>query len=443
MSYRETISYLFGLQKHGIKLGLANSRSLMEGMGDPERSFPSIHIAGTNGKGSTAAFLAAVLRQADYRVGLYTSPHLIDFTERIRINGVPVTEAKVVELAGRVMDAAHRLVAQDGSTILPTFFEVTTTMAFTCFAEERVDIAVIEAGMGGRLDSTNVITPAVSVITNIDVEHTEFLGATVAEIAVEKAGIIKPGVPVVTGAGHPDALSVIEQQAVLNGSPLYRMPRDFGSERTEAGAVQRFDYRGIGGTYEGLVVPMRGRHQVANACLAVAALECIARRGFPVPESALRSGLAAASWEGRLEQVGTRPDMYLDGAHNPSAARVLAEALADLKKARRKLFLVLGVLQDKDLSGIIGPLAPLADRIIVTQPNYSRAANADALAAAVRRTHHAVTAAKTVRDAVALAQHEAGEDDLIVVTGSLFTVGDARALFRGRAAVGEMRRLKG
>jgi len=224
MSYQETIDYLFGLQKHGIKFGLSNSIQLMGLMGDPQRRFQSVHIAGTNGKGSTAAFLAGMLRAAGYRVGLYTSPHLVSFTERIRINGVPITEERVVGLAERVRARYENVRSAEGGPLTPTFFEVTTAMAFTCFAEEQVDIAVVEAGMGGRLDSTNVIAPLVSVITNIDLEHTEFLGTTVGLIASEKAGIIKPGVPVVTGAVQPEVLAVIEQQARLAGSPVFRMP---------------------------------------------------------------------------------------------------------------------------------------------------------------------------------------------------------------------------
>jgi dihydrofolate synthase/folylpolyglutamate synthase len=443
MSYQETIAYLFGLQKHGIKLGLANSRALMEGMGDPHRRFRSFHIAGTNGKGSTAAFLAAMLRQAGYRVGLYTSPHLVHFTERIRIDGVPIAEEQVVSLAERVRDASRRMVASEGGAVIPTFFEVTTTMAFTYFAEAGVDIAVVEAGMGGRLDSTNVVTPLVSVITNIDLEHTEFLGTTVEQIAAEKAGIIKPGVPVVTAAAQPDAIAVLVRDAARHGAPLYRLPKDFGPEQVRSGPVQHFDHRGISGTYRDLAISMRGRYQVNNACLAVAAIECAANRGIIVPEAAVREGLARTVWEGRLERVAERPDLYLDGAHNPASAAMLAEALTELKGSYGRLVLVLGILQDKDIPGIIGPLARLADRIIVTSPHYARAAEVGALAAAVRPVHPAVADAPTVEDAIALARRGAGANDLIVVTGSLFTVGDARAALVASPTAGLLGGLKG
>ena len=444
MSYQETITYLFGLQKHGIKLGLANSRSLLERLGDPHLDFPSFHIAGTNGKGSTAAFLAFVLQAAGYRVGLYTSPHLLDFSERIRVNGVPITEAQVVELAAQVRKASRGVVTPEGDAASPTFFEVTTAMAFTYFAAEGIDVAVVEAGMGGRLDSTNVVTPLASVITNIDLEHTEFLGTTVEHIAAEKAGIIKPGVPVVTGAVQPAAITVIEKAAAQNGSPLYRLPKDFGPERTADGSGQRFDYRGIRTTHAGLAIRMLGKHQVMNACLAVAALECAAGRGrITVPEQALRKGLEQTVWEGRMERIAVRPDIVLDGAHNPASAIVLADALSDLKHNYRKLVLVLGILQDKDMAGIIRPLAPIADRVIVTQPRYARAAAVDTLAAAVRHAHPLVHEAASVEDAVSIARRDAEADDLIVITGSLFTVGDARAVLAEGPAAGPLRRLKG
>jgi dihydrofolate synthase/folylpolyglutamate synthase len=443
MSYHETIRYLFGLQKHGIKFGLANSVRLMELLGDPHRRFRSLHVAGTNGKGSTAAFLAGVLRAAGYRTGLYTSPHLVNFAERIRVDGMPIAEDRVVELAERVRRRYQELPPSgSGEAMSPTFFEVTTAMAFAHFAEAGVDVAVVEAGMGGRLDSTNVITPLVSVITNIDLEHTEFLGATLGQIAAEKAGIIKAGVPVVTGVVQTEAVRVIEGEAARQGAPVYRMPKDFSAERTSPGPPQRFNYRGIDANFPDLTVSLLGRHQVGNACLAAAAVECAVRAGVRVPESALRSGLASAAWEGRLELLAREPDLYVDGAHNPASAAVLAEALRELRSGYPRLVLVLGILQDKDHEGIISPLAPLADSIIVTRPAYARALDAAALAASVRRAHPSVSVAGTVGEAVARARAQASPDGLVVVTGSLYTVGDARAALT-RAGGGPLAGLKG
>jgi dihydrofolate synthase / folylpolyglutamate synthase len=443
MSYQETIDYLFGLQKHGIKFGLSNSVQLMGLMDNPQQRFCSVHIAGTNGKGSTAAFLACMLRAAGYRVGLYTSPHLVSFTERIRINGVPVSEERVVGLAERVRARYEQVPSAEGGPLIPTFFEVTTAMAFTCFAEERVDIAVVEAGMGGRLDSTNVIVPLVSVITNIDLEHTEFLGTTLRQIAAEKAGIIKPGIPVVTGAVQPEVLAVIEQQARLAGSPVFRMPRDFGAEQAPAGHEQEFDYRGIFAYLPHLLIAMLGRHQVGNACLALAAAECIGKAGMKIPEASLRAGLAEAVWEGRLERLVQRPDIYVDGAHNPASAQVLADALRDLKRSYRRMVLVVGILKDKDYRGILDRLVPLADRVVVTRPNYSRALDTASLEAEIRTLHRDVATTGSVAEAIDLSRREAARDDLIIITGSLYTVGDARAALKPGDGSGLLRGLKG
>jgi len=442
MPYQQTIEYLFGLQKHGIKFGLSNSRQLMALMGDPHLRFSSVHIAGTNGKGSTASFLAAMLQAAGYRVGLYTSPHLVSFTERIRINNVPVTEERVIDLAERVRARYEGLQSTDGGALTPTFFEVTTAMAFTCFAEERVDAAVVEAGMGGRLDSTNVITPMVSVITNIDVEHTEFLGTTLERIAEEKAGIIKQGVPVVTGAVQPQAVKVIEQRAASCGAMVHRMPKDFEGVLRTRGPEQMFEYRGIRTRLADLRIGMLGSHQVGNASLALAAIECLDGRGMAVPEPALRNGLAGAVWEGRLEKVAERPDIYLDGAHNPASARTLADAVRDLKTNYRHVVLVIGILMDKDHRGILSQLVPLADRIVATRPNYARALDIVSLLAEIGAFPGRVDAAETVAGAIGLARQGAAESDLILITGSLYTVGDARAVLRPGAA-GPLQGLKG
>jgi dihydrofolate synthase/folylpolyglutamate synthase len=315
-------------------------------------------------------------------------------------------------------------------------------MAFTCFAEERVDVAVVEAGMGGRLDSTNVIVPLVSVITNIDLEHTEFLGDTIEKIAEEKAGIIKQGVPVVTGAVQPEAIAVIERKAASTGAPVYRFPKDFGAELRSAGPEQAFDYRGIRTRLSGLRIGMLGQHQIGNACLALAAAECFGKAGMAVPDGAIRTGLANAAWEGRLERVAERPDIYLDGAHNPASARVLVDAVRDLMQGYRHLVLVIGILMDKDYRGIVSQLAPLADRIIVTKPHYSRALGVGSLAAEIGVFHRTVDSAETVAEAIGLARRGAAENDLILITGSLYTVGDARAVLRPGAS-GPLQGLKG
>jgi len=424
-SYQKTIDYLYALQKHGVKLALANSAALMEVMGNPHHRFRSVHVAGTNGKGSTSAFIAGMLRAAGYRVGLYTSPHLVSFTERIRINGIPISEARVVELARRVREGYER--PASAAVLNPTFFEVTTAMAFTYFAEEGVDIVVVEVGMGGRLDSTNVITPLVSVITNIDMEHMEYLGDTLEIIAGEKAGIIKPGVPVVTGATQPGALGVIERRAAEQKTRAFRLSVDFKAGNISSGQEQVFDYNGINASSDRLSIAMLGRHQVDNACLALAAVECLRKAGITVDEAAMRRGLAETHWEGRLERVARTPDIYLDGAHNPASALVLAQAVKTMKRSYTRLILVIGILGDKDYRGIITELVPLADHVIVTRPDYARAMEPSVLAAEVRALHSSVATAETVSRALAVAKETAKPDDLVLVTGSLYVVGDARA----------------
>ncbi|HTF99059.1 MAG TPA: folylpolyglutamate synthase/dihydrofolate synthase family protein [Nitrospirota bacterium] len=427
-SYRETIDYLFALQKYGVKLALANTQQLMHLMGDPHRKFKSVHIAGTNGKGSTSTFIASMLMAAGFRVGLYTSPHLINFTERIRINGVQIPEPDVVALTGRVRKAY--LQNSDNTSkrpLNPTFFEVTTTVAFTYFAESGVDIAVLEAGMGGRLDATNIVDPLVSVITNIDLDHMEYLGPTIELIAREKAGIIKAGVPLVFGTRQPEATAVIEGEAALKGCRSVQLGRDFSAETISGVLKPTFDYRGITSDYHGLQVQLAGRHQVDNACIAVAAIELLRDSGISIGDDSVRRGLAQAHWEGRMEQLAHKPDLYLDGAHNPASARALAAVLRELKPRYGKTVLVLGILGDKDYRSIISELVPLADHIVVTKPLYARALDVEALAGEVRKLHDAIIVTETVPDALRRARSTASPDDLIIVTGSLYVVGDARA----------------
>lgn len=441
-TYQKTIDYLYALQKHGVKLALSNSLALMARMGEPHRKFRSVHVAGTNGKGSTSAFIAAMLQAAGYRVGLYTSPHLVSFCERIRINNELISEAKVVELAARVRDAAT---GREGAAALnPTFFEVTTAMAFTYFAEEGVDIAVIEVGMGGRLDSTNVIAPLVSVITNIELEHIEFLGTTLVQIAREKAGVIKPGVPVVTSAAQPEVVAVFEQEAAAQKTAVFRMSRDFMPARIATGRELVFDYLGIKSSYEKVKITMLGRHQVDNACLALAAIETLRTAGVAVDEAAARQGLFHACWAGRLELVARNPDIYLDGAHNPASAHILAKTVRDMKSAYQRIILIIGILGDKDYQGIISALVPLADHVVATKPQYARAMEVGALAAEIKKRHGDVETAETLEDAVTLARKAASPDDLVLITGSLYVVGDARALFfPGSGGSGALSGLKG
>ena len=282
--------------------------------------------------------------------------------------------------------------------------------------------------MGGRLDSTNVIAPLVSVITNIEREHTEFLGTTLAQIAREKAGIIKPGVPVVTGAAQQEVVTIFEQEAAAQKTAVYRLLRDFVPSRITTNREQVFDYKGITNAYEKVNLTMQGMHQVDNACLALAAIECLRNADVVVEEAAVRQGLLHACWPGRLELVAHKPDVYLDGAHNPASAHALAQTVRDMKSAYRRLILIIGILGDKDFQGILSALVPLADHVVATKPRYSRAMEVGVLAAEIGKRNGFVETAETVEDAITMARKAASPDDLVLITGSLYVVGDARAL---------------
>ncbi|MDH4099612.1 MAG: bifunctional folylpolyglutamate synthase/dihydrofolate synthase [Nitrospirota bacterium] len=431
MSYAGTIEYLYSLQKHGTKLGLANTLALMNLVGDPHEAFRSVHIAGTNGKGSTAAMLASILQRAGYTVGLYTSPHLISFTERIQVSGEQIPEEKVIELTESIRRAIDGL----DEPFVPTFFEFTTTLAFTWFAEQKVDIVVVETGMGGRLDSTNVITPLVSVITSVDLDHQEFLGERIEDIAYEKAGIIKEGVPVVTGERKPEVLAVIEATSLANNAVLYRAGRDCSVSSVVTGIDGGcFDYRGLEGEIPGVKTTMIGKHQVENASLALLATEVLRRRGLTISQEAVREGLAAARWAGRLEKMAGSPLIVIDGAHNPAAAARLAETLKDeFAGSYDRLVLVLGILGDKDMDGIVKPLAALADRVVVTAPAYYRASDPARMKAVVKQYHPHVEEAASVADAIDHVRATTRENDLICIAGSLFTAGEARGIMLGIA----------
>ncbi|OQW62657.1 MAG: hypothetical protein A4S17_01330 [Proteobacteria bacterium HN_bin10] len=433
MAYHETLEFLFSLQKHGIRPGLAIIEALLARLGRPERRFPSVHIGGTNGKGSTAAMAASMLRAAGYRVGLYTSPHLVDFRERIRVDGDDIPEDRVAALADRLRQA------MEGLERAPTFFEFTTAMAFERFAESAVDLAVVEVGLGGRFDATNVLAPLASAITTVSIDHVEYLGRTVRDIAFEKAGIVKARTPLVTGRLTADAEDVIRQVAADRGAPRLRWGTDF---RAAGDPLGGFRYESVRRTFDRLQCPLPGAHQVDNAACAVSLIETLADKGFPVSEAAVREGLARTHWEGRLETVERRPTVVLDGGHNAAAAAALAEHLAAARRDRpeARVILVVGMMRDKDRTGFLRALAPLADEIIVTQPALARATSAEELAADVVEAcggigrdggHLPIHRVPVPAEALAHAKRLASAHDLIYVTGSLMLVGDVKAVLRG------------
>lgn len=380
MSYDEFAGWMFNLERFGIKLGLENITEFLARIGDPHRQLKSVHVTGTNGKGSVCAFISEILRRRGLKVGLYTSPHLVKFSERIKINGRDISDKDVVRIGSGLREVMERMSSENMEKQL-TFFEFTTGLAFKYFADKNVDIVVAEVGMGGRLDATNVLSPEVSVITRIGLEHTNYLGCTIQDIAREKAGIIKHGVPVVTCERKPEALSVIANACQKRRAPLRRMCSDFdvnGLRQSLDGTV--FDYRGKS-TFKGLRTNLLGAYQAENAGAAIAVIEELANQGLPVTEEEIRKGILASKWPGRLDIVSRRPMIMLDGSHNPDGVATTVGVLKDL--GLTPLTFVLGCMDDKDAPGIVKAIAPAAEKIISTQARYKRALPARKLGAVV------------------------------------------------------------
>ena len=423
MTYSSAVDYLYRLQRHGIKLGLETMTVLMVRLGTPQTRYRTLHIAGTNGKGSTAAMAAAVLQAAGYRVGLYTSPHLVEFRERIRVNGEMIAELQVAQLAEQLQTLCE-------PNLSPTFFEYTTAMAFQHFADSGVEVAVLEVGLGGRFDATNVVMPMACAVTTISLDHQEYLGTTLSSIAFEKAGIIKPGVPVVLGRLEDEAWRTIEQVARERQAPVFRLNEDF---RTEGEGPQQFSYRGMGMQYDGLSCALEGRHQLDNAACALALLGAAAPQGIAVTTEAVSAALRGVNWPGRLEVVDRRPTILLDGAHNPAAATALADYLtrSDRSHPSRPVVLVLGMMRDKDHRGFFEPLSGLVDEVVLTQADLPRSATAQELRASLEGLLPHPHVVPSFSDAMALARQLAVPDGLVCVAGSLMLAGECKAWFRG------------
>jgi dihydrofolate synthase / folylpolyglutamate synthase len=427
-----------------IKPGLGRIQRLLDAFDQPHRRWPAVHVAGTNGKGSTAAMIAAMLRAAGFRVGLYTSPHLHAINERMRVDGAPIPPARLAELAEELRVVMrgiglHEAADTPGSlqpvTELPTYFECTTAIAFAHFAREQVDWAVVETGLGGRFDATNVVAPSVTVLTPIDYDHTDYLGPTLTSIAWEKAGIIKPGVPVVTAPQPAEASAVIDEEARRHGAPLIRWGRDFAvdpetPERGEGSGVQRFTYRDRDGVLSSLACPLLGRHQLLNAASAVAAVSALRPGGAGIGPDAVACGLASVRAEGRLEVVRERPRLLLDGAHNPAAARALAAFLAEEKRRLGgTVTLVFGIMRDKAVAEVVAALHPVVDRWVAVEPATPRALPAERVAAAIETAGGRATIASDPARAVAETLPALSPNDLCCVTGSFYTVAAARESF--------------
>lgn len=420
MTYEESLDYLASLQRFGINLGLTRITRLLELLGHPERCFRSIHIAGTNGKGSTTAMLSAVLTAAGLRTGMYISPHLDDYTERISIDGKAVSQdefaaaIKKVAVLARVMEA-------DGFEH-PTEFELITAAAFHHFAVAGVEYAIIEAGLGGRFDSTNVIIPEIAVITNITFEHADRLGPDLRDIASHKAGIIKSGKPVVTAA-QGEALSVIQSEADETGSAVYTAGQSFSCESKGIHDGQQSISFQTEGSESQYTFSLLGRHQADNAGLVLMTLHLLGQSEPRLTKEAVRTGLRSAAWPGRFEILGHQPELIVDGAHNPDSAKALRLTLDDMYPGRLVVF-VLGILADKDVLGVSQTLVRNSDRVVAVKPDSPRAAEPAVVAAQfpIGQAIVSTTVSEGIRQAVKLA----GAGGIVCVAGSLYQVGEAR-----------------
>ncbi len=419
--YQQSLDYLYSLEKFGMIFGLEKVKAILEAIGNPHHEIQTIHIGGTNGKGSTAAMMASVLQQEGYHVGLYTSPHLIRFTERIKVDGKEIDQQEVAELT----EWMRQRIEASGVTPPFTFFDFTTAMAILYFKQKRVDLAILEVGLGGRLDSTNVVDPLLSIITNVSKDHEEVLGRTIQKIAYEKAGIIKQGRPLVTATSQPSILRLFSRICKEKGSPFYRMGKEFSYIPCEGG---HFHYQGLHRKFWDLTVNLHGSHQILNAVTALGALEVLDELGYLVSNEAMITGLTKVEWPGRLEMVCSSPRVFLDGAHNPAGAHVLKESL-EKEFEYKRLILIIGIMRDKNYKSILQTLAPIADHLILTQPNIPRAASPGLLQKALERNGEKVEIVEGVQRAIDRGLSMASSEDLLCITGSLYTVGEARAYF--------------
>ena len=456
MNYLQALDYIYSfanfetrpaqrLQRRDYTLD--RIRALLRSLGDPQQAYPTVHITGTKGKGSAAAMITSVLQAAGHRVGLFTSPHLHTYRERVRVSGQLISEEEVADWI-----ATHRTLLDQFAEL--TTFEVTTALAFDTFARKNVDIAVIEVGMGGRLDTTNVITPLVAVITSISLDHTPILGSTVAEIAADKSGIIKPGVPAVTAPQPREALEVIQTVALKLAAPLVQVGRDWVWEPVMADlSGQSFHAHRLfvptlsvanlphapeldpltisqrapipETALHDLWIPLLGGHQLINATTALATLDVLHMRGIEITPQAIRHGLRTVKWPGRLEILGHKPLIVVDGAHNDASVRALWHAVEELVGQRRTI-LVFGASMDKNFVGMLKVLLPTAEVVIVTRARHPRAAVLEELVAAVQTLGREARVIPTVDQAFTTALNLARDEDLVLVTGSLFVAAEAR-----------------
>jgi len=432
MTYRESTEYLLSFVNYERQpppydtktLDLLRFRDFLASLGNPQEACPSILVAGTKGKGSTAAILASCLQAQGYKVGLYTSPHLSSFTERIRINHQPIPEQAFADLIEELKPKLHLQV----ETNFRTVFEILTAMAFLYFQRNKVDFAVLEVGLGGRLDSTNVVNPLACVITSISYDHTETLGDTLTKIAAEKAGIIKKGNVVANAPQKPPAQRVIERAVKEHHGILLQVGKVVRYKRLPlVGNYERFHLEGNVSTLQSLRLPLFGEHQVVNAATAYAAVLGLRLQGIEIGDNAVRKGFAFVQWPGRFEVIAKHPYVVLDGAHNEDSARRLVQTVKE-RFPRRRIILVLGISSNKNIPGIVKALAPGSAAVIATRFANPRAAAPEAVAQAVGKRSKDVRLAQSADEAWDLARSLAGKEDVILITGSVYLVGEMRDL---------------
>lgn len=436
MTYHDALKYLDSLVdyektsnfNYKKSLKLERMRSFSRRLGNPYEGINAIHIAGTKGKGSTSSFINSILMEAGFKVGLYTSPHLISFRERIRINGLPISEEGITRLVEYLMPHVGTMAEAEEK---PTYFEICTMIAFLHFKENNVNFMVLETGMGGRLDSTNVVKPLVSVITPISYDHVNHLGSRIEDIAFEKSGIIKNNSVVVSSPQSPEALAVIGRVAVEANSKFYLTGKDSFYEKLSSDLErQRFNLITRCGEYPCLEIRLLGNFQVENAATAVLSVEGLRHYEIFIDKNAVSNGLQNARWPGRFEILRKRPFVVVDGAQNGQSASILKKTVKD-NLSYKKLFLILGAMRDKDINGICKELSQVADYVITTKAKSDRACSAEDLKESMRRFKDVETVAtESVGEAVSKSLSIAGKDDLILITGSLYVVGEAMEIFK-------------
>lgn len=431
MDYKLALDYLYNLghETLAMKLGLENISSLVKEMNCPDQAYSIVHVAGTNGKGSFCSTLASILTQALIPTGLFTSPHLLDITERIQYNLQPITKNEFAAITLEIKNTIDGLLQNNNLIARPTFFEHITAIGLEYFRKCNARLVVLEVGLGGRLDSTNIVSPILSVITSIDFDHQQYLGNTLAKIAREKAGILKPGVPAIIAPQQAEAAEVISKVASKIGAPLIWLDNKQITSTIDSDGFWQFDFQSVN-HYKNLRLGLRGYHQVATAALAILAIEELNKLGFNISLENINSGLKKTCWPGRLELIHNNPDLLFDGAHNPHGIKALVEFLNQCLKDYKKRVLVFSTMQDKDLFAMAKDLFPLFDSIVLVQRSDPRAMNFQEINNELLTITKNFTIAQDIEKALTIANSQANDQGLIVISGSLYLIGEAKKYLR-------------